>query len=266
MQNTPEQIKQRFEALPKDIKEAISSVDTTSTIVDIGEKYKLHIDQIGELVDETGLIMLGFSKSNQFVSNIEKRLGISRNEANDLVREINDKILIKIRESMRESVDKKEGEDIQKENLEVKTEDREKILREIEYPEEIKEVTPSSETTTEKEPLQEVVVEKTEEKEILPEIKTEKVEIKEEKEKAEDVVEEAIEEFLPEKTDKEKIEEEKPQEITEPKHTEIIEKKLTEVVKMPMEEKKILNNNIKQIDKDVVSKKPEIDPYREPIE
>jgi hypothetical protein len=104
---TPEQIQKRFESLPEDVKEAISSIDTTNTILEIGRSNSIQIDELGELVDETGLVMLGFTKPSDFVSNIESRLGVSKEIAEKLVKEINEKILLKIRESLKKITEEK---------------------------------------------------------------------------------------------------------------------------------------------------------------
>src|SRR3989339_283950 len=52
MEHTKEEIQKKFEALPNDVREAISSVDTSNIIVDIGEKYELNHEQIDKLIYE----------------------------------------------------------------------------------------------------------------------------------------------------------------------------------------------------------------------
>ncbi|MCG2695273.1 hypothetical protein L6261_04320 [Candidatus Parcubacteria bacterium] len=241
MQYNKEQIKERYNNLPEDVKQAISSVDTTNVVVNIGEKYQLHVDQLGELVDETGLVMLGFTKTNDFVSNLEKRLNVPREKAINLVKEINDEILIKIRESMKKIIDEKREEKseeiIQPKAFENEIHDREKILREIEFPGEIK-----SETNKKEEQNNE------ETKKWAPDTHQNEEEIKNEE---------------PNLTDDQ---DEVSQEITTPTHTEIIEKKLTEVVKMPVVEKKIIEEEENQPKKENKPAEIKTDPYREPIE
>lgn len=146
MNYTEEQIKEKFDSLPQDVKEAISSVDTTNDVINIGDKYSLHVDQLGELVDETGLVMLGLTSPNDFVSNLKNRLDIPRQMAESLVKDINDQILIKIRASLREIHNAAEAEEnvtpeeefvpIKKEEKMESNLEREQILREIENPEE----------------------------------------------------------------------------------------------------------------------------------
>ncbi len=101
MEFTAEQIQKKFESLPEDVKKAVSSVDTTDTLIDIGEKYKLHVDKMGELVDETTLVMLGFKPTSGFVNSVKSRLGISQEVAEGVVKDVNEQILVKVRESLR---------------------------------------------------------------------------------------------------------------------------------------------------------------------
>jgi len=132
---TKEQIKERFDSLPKDIKEAISSVDTTNKIMDIAKKYDIQIDEISELVDEVGLVMLGFTHPNDFISNLKRRLGVGKELAEILSREINSEIFIKIKESLRQ-ISERPATIIKPQPVLIPSEeyDREKILREVKNP------------------------------------------------------------------------------------------------------------------------------------
>ena len=57
-QYTPEEIQAKFDSLPKMIQDAITSTNVNMQIEAIGKKYDLKIDQIGELVDQVGLVMI----------------------------------------------------------------------------------------------------------------------------------------------------------------------------------------------------------------
>ena len=71
MQNyTDQQIAQMYDNLPEDLKDSIFSVDTTSVINEIGRKYGLAIDKIGDLANETGMVMLGVTHPNEFIGNL----------------------------------------------------------------------------------------------------------------------------------------------------------------------------------------------------
>ncbi len=88
----------RFERLPKTLREAISSIETADNIQEIGEKYKLHIDQVGKLGSETGLVMLGFTRPYLFPAKVAQALNIPREEASKIAQDINEKIFSQIRE------------------------------------------------------------------------------------------------------------------------------------------------------------------------
>lgn len=152
MKYTKEQLQNKFEALPKDIKEAISSLETSNIIVDIGEKYKLHVDQIGGLIDEVGLLMLGFKNSVDFIGSLSSETDIPQEKVSGIVDEINDKILSKIEPFARKiheaRLEKKEKEDILKpaetvnsfgevEKAKEEKLEKNKILDEIENPKKI---------------------------------------------------------------------------------------------------------------------------------
>jgi len=101
MAYTQEQLQEAYRKLPKDIQDAIFSVDVAEAIKAIGEKYKLMIDKIGELADETGLVMLGFTHPSQFVSHLADRLEIDKTIAKEIAEEINLKVFSPIRENLK---------------------------------------------------------------------------------------------------------------------------------------------------------------------
>ena len=98
---TPEEIQKKFDALPADIKSTIYSANMLGLIQKMGEKYKLHIDQLDMLEAETVDVMTGFSKPEDFVANLSISLSIDRVQAENIAKEINDGLFIKIRESLK---------------------------------------------------------------------------------------------------------------------------------------------------------------------
>jgi hypothetical protein len=132
---TPQQLREIYLKLPKDLQDAIFSVDSAERIQSIGKKYNLAIDKTGELADETGLVMLGLTHPNNFISNLAQRLKIDKESARKIGEEINNQIFAEIRESLKKvhgmsEVSKAaEGE--------TRPEEREEILKEIEKEEPI---------------------------------------------------------------------------------------------------------------------------------
>jgi len=109
MPYTPEQIQERYDRLPPDIREAIDSVSTTSIIVDIGQKNGLMYDQIEELVNEVGLVLVGLTPSPMFVSNIARRMQIDTGRAMLVTQDINKQIFDKMRDSLKK-IEEEHGE------------------------------------------------------------------------------------------------------------------------------------------------------------
>jgi len=71
-------------------------------IIKIGEKFDLHIDQVGGLDTETREVLLGTKKKEDFAKNIMEHIEVSESIANSLVKEINDTIFLKIRELLQQ--------------------------------------------------------------------------------------------------------------------------------------------------------------------
>jgi hypothetical protein len=103
--DTNEIIKQRIKVLPSDIKEAIKNADLPIKFDKISNKHGLHIDQSGALQTETLLVMIGLETTDNYVSNIQKALDISRSEAYSIADDINKEIFNSIRESLQSMQD-----------------------------------------------------------------------------------------------------------------------------------------------------------------
>jgi hypothetical protein len=99
---TSEEIQAQFEKLPKELQDAISSPDIQKKIQAIGKKHELMIDQIGELVDQVGLVMLGLAKGPGFVVDISRRLSINPADAQKIAADINNDVLSPMKTGMRE--------------------------------------------------------------------------------------------------------------------------------------------------------------------
>ena len=98
--NQENELANHLSTLPQEIKLAISSIETADAIKAISDKYHLHIDQAGELADEINLVMIGATKPDRFINHIIKRLHISNELAQDIARETNQNIFIKIKEAL----------------------------------------------------------------------------------------------------------------------------------------------------------------------
>src|SRR3990167_2108635 len=97
----PEKILEKYDALPDDLKTALFSSAVTNNILGTGRKYGLHVDKIGELADETGLVMLGITPPGEFIRNLTRRLELDPEKAKAVAEEINQKIFQPVRESLK---------------------------------------------------------------------------------------------------------------------------------------------------------------------
>lgn len=97
----PEEYHDKFSALPEDVKEAISSVNSAEKIRQVASKHKLHIDQVGELGTQTGLVMLGVLPPRDFVKAIVDKLQVTPEVARAIAADINTEIFNQIRESLK---------------------------------------------------------------------------------------------------------------------------------------------------------------------
>lgn len=97
----PNEVLQRFERLPRDLRAAIFSVDTADAIQEIAKKNRLTTEVMGKLADETGYFMLGFTKPEHFIENLQKRLGVDFEIARQITEDLNIQIFAKVRESLK---------------------------------------------------------------------------------------------------------------------------------------------------------------------
>lgn len=89
-----------YDALPEDVKEAMTAVNTVNILTAMKSKYNLHIDQLGELSGEVGLLMVGAVRPQEFIGKIEASLHIPRETAKQIATEVNEKIFRPVRESL----------------------------------------------------------------------------------------------------------------------------------------------------------------------
>ena len=96
-----QEIVKRYTDLPEDVQKSLFSSTTSDAIFEVGKKHGLQIDKMGELADETGLVMLGMTKPSEYIRNLEKRLGVPALKAKEIADDINQKVFSPIRESLK---------------------------------------------------------------------------------------------------------------------------------------------------------------------
>lgn len=114
---TEEQIAQMYDNLPEDLKDAIFGVEMNEIVEKIGRENQLNIEQIGDLANETGMVMLGVTHPNEFIANLAERLETDKEKARAIAQEINEQVFKPVRDSLRKIHNMREdGEEQEEQN------------------------------------------------------------------------------------------------------------------------------------------------------
>ncbi|TSD03181.1 MAG: Uncharacterized protein Athens071416_242 [Parcubacteria group bacterium Athens0714_16] len=89
-----------YEALPKNVQEAISSVAVAEKIQEIAKRNGLHIDEAGIISDEATMVMLGIEHPNDFVDGLKNKLKLPQEKIIALARDVDKEIFEPIKESL----------------------------------------------------------------------------------------------------------------------------------------------------------------------
>ncbi len=93
--------------LPLETINAISAVDWKTSILELRAKKGYTFEQLGELELETELVLCGLVRVEDYPKELEKRMGISKVVANELVNEMNNLVFRKIREELVKNTERK---------------------------------------------------------------------------------------------------------------------------------------------------------------
>ncbi|MGC9605362.1 MAG: hypothetical protein ABSF56_01205 [Minisyncoccia bacterium] len=86
--------------VPETIKRLADDPKIYDAIEKIGDKFDLHIDQIGDLDAEVRRVILGISKPTEFIKNIAKLLEIDQDKGGRIAEEINKDVIQSIRSEL----------------------------------------------------------------------------------------------------------------------------------------------------------------------
>lgn len=101
MKNSLE-LKEQFELLPEDAKNAIRQFEYDKTLKEIHDSYKLHIDQAYSLEKAISDVIFGEIEPHQLIPFLKNELRLSPETSAQLGSDINTKILLPIQNNMRE--------------------------------------------------------------------------------------------------------------------------------------------------------------------
>lgn len=102
MQPTEEQVLQAYNRAPKTIQDALSDGPAVDFMVGLQERYGLHIDVAGRVVERIRNLLLGLSNPTEFLGELIQ-LGISDTAARSLVGDLNKEVFVPLREEMQKA-------------------------------------------------------------------------------------------------------------------------------------------------------------------
>ncbi len=105
-----EKIEKQLEKVSPIVKRFFFSTDVAEGIAKIGEDHGLLLDQVGDLIEETGYMLIGLKPAKSFVDTISNKLKINKKIAIDISSEINDTVLKDVREEIRKLNDSENAE------------------------------------------------------------------------------------------------------------------------------------------------------------
>ncbi|TSD02804.1 MAG: glyoxal or galactose oxidase [Parcubacteria group bacterium Greene0714_36] len=98
---TKDQLQERYEKLPDALKDAIFSTEIADKIFETGKKNGLTVEKIGFLAEETGRVILGLTRPNEFVGLLAERLGTNTDAAQKIASDVNHQIFFPLREVLK---------------------------------------------------------------------------------------------------------------------------------------------------------------------
>lgn len=126
MEYTPEDIAKKIGTLPDEIQDMIFDPSIGEKIQAIGKKNNLHVDQVGILMAETNLVMIGLTHPDQFIPRIKEGLSIADEAARAIADDISAQVVMGVRLKLMELEKEKEQPD----ETRISDEEIEKILNE----------------------------------------------------------------------------------------------------------------------------------------
>lgn len=107
------------EELSEESRQAIDAIDWKSVIIGLRVEKGYSFTQIEDLEIETELLLCGLINSDDYPKELEKRMGLSKAQVDELVNEMNEKVFNKIREELVKIIERKKlsgNKEMSKEN------------------------------------------------------------------------------------------------------------------------------------------------------
>src|SRR3989338_8758982 len=100
---TKQELEERYEKLPDALKDAIFSTEIADKIFETGKKNGLTVEKIGFLAEETGRVILGLTRPNEFVGLLAELLGSTTDAAQKIASDINHAVFFPLREVLKQT-------------------------------------------------------------------------------------------------------------------------------------------------------------------
>jgi benzoyl-CoA reductase/2-hydroxyglutaryl-CoA dehydratase subunit BcrC/BadD/HgdB len=96
-----EKIEKQLEKVSPIVKRVFFSTDVAEAIAQIGEENGLLLDQVNDLIEETGYMIIGLKPAKNFVDVLSNKLKIDKKIAITISTKINDTVLKNVRDEIR---------------------------------------------------------------------------------------------------------------------------------------------------------------------
>lgn len=97
-------IQEEVMKLPKEMQDAVNSLDWANIAEEIGKKFLLSESEINDFQVETLLVLVGIEDGNYYAQNIENNVGTSKDEAEKMAEEALQKIFTPINDILVEKI------------------------------------------------------------------------------------------------------------------------------------------------------------------
>jgi hypothetical protein len=101
MEYTKEQLREKFQKLPKDLQQTLLSDDLGIGIQIIGRDTNITPEQALDVEDEAVAILMGTSNPKDFIHNIQSKLNIDQEKARVIAERVNEEIFQPVKESLK---------------------------------------------------------------------------------------------------------------------------------------------------------------------
>mgnify|MGYP000932982747 CR=1 FL=1 len=91
-------LKEKFDSLPQALQDAITASDYQQKLVTISQKYKLSVEQLGILEQETTMVLLGITLARDYAKELGEQLKLDETTLNNIVTDVNSEVFVKIKD------------------------------------------------------------------------------------------------------------------------------------------------------------------------